>query len=1538
MDGANGYPRSRNPSNLSAGSGGLAGEDVRREAGGSQPRNASSTASMTRAERFEDEKKRIIESCFSKVDINGQRESYITHIRVQEDSAYPSNPPPPNSPAENKKPRVIIISVRNTGRVRMHKARENSNTSFSIGKTWNLEDLTAVELFGGGVPASPEEARRKQWAGPVGFIVTIAKPYYWQAGTAKEKEFFIGSLVKIYRKYTQGRIPELTGFDPQEQEQILGGIGQQNKGNRQPPPPPPADGSRVPSRPKSPPSLSNGQPGPTGDPYRRQARPNAGSRTASGSEESQRYQAYYQQSSEKAQRPAPLQSQQGSASSLQPRAMASQERIMRQRPSRDQMRPAPSPAFSSGQRLTPESSHSELGGQRSISPEQSSVSSRAANGGPGSIRTQSPKMQFSQKQDQGNDEPATEATTPNGANLFMSAVDRFKPQGAAVEDKASAMTHKRPPPSPNASNLSIAGQEGAAPEPEERKVPERRRPPMAGGKSDGGWSQTSDRSADVFSTPMTSPSTRKDGGSDSNAQETKAIEEPEVPGSRLRPAPLGLTGRTASEPGTKGAAPSDGAVTPTGETNAQDSPSSAPDTPAPETPGEQEVFRPGLGPMIKKKARGDAATFFRKAAAAHNAFKPRSGGAGSKLSANDLKSPNEPDGISAVVPAPSLTRTLSSPSETSVTEKTPTTQSQEQLPQVQVSSPEKPTAPDADQLPTDTAPAESPENLQRPSVNGRSESTESLPPEFRRRKRRSMQHTKYLTMLNIDSNLLEGKGLNFEAALGDFGWGNNLMQSRKLEAMEADVRRELGRVEAGSWLGHLEQKDDRVETVEKMLDKAIAECEEFEALLTLYGVELSSLNDDVAFIEAQSQGLQVQTANQKLLQNELEHLVDTISIREDQLEPLRRAPIESTDGLAAIESSLLLLYKAMVTIDPAMRQANDVYGSAAQDADRFSKSSANGLGGSELSGMRALQEKRVTYLHETSDFLERFKQAMDSAFKTALASTSQNRANGIGGTSNRLDLDAHESARSRLWQYSPLLLFAKEIDRKAWENLLQLYQFRARGIYQDQCRENSATWKKTVRKQVGDDHSVLFTSQEKEAESLSGTARKLTVKRSQTLAKSFRNTSGEKSSTSADKNQIGRLQPSEAFAGALNEMIPLIFREQNFVVDFFHATSLETSDFADVVAMVPPHARYGSQLQLPKQFEPDRAMAKRIVDVMDDLYSFWPAEVQSLVDWALSSDPLQGIGLLGFIERRLLDFEDTNQDFLNKALTKIHERLAGLFNRFVDEQTRAIEDTKVKIKKRKGVIAFIRTFPNFCAAIENMLPTGDGAERLEIRNMVDEAYQKINKSMFDSLKVIAKESPAARVPGQVQGIAVQSQGVNDPEDKEALNYHILLIENMNHYMEEVDDRASIVIAEWKKRAATEMQEHMEAYVNAVIRRPLGKVLDFLESTELLLQTMSPQELAQRPSHSRSVFKKLMSNYDAKEIRRGVDALRKRVEKHFGEADDPNISRKLVGLVLEGCQARYEDTCQRLATIGRDVYDGSVEMDWGADDVRSVFRT
>lgn len=147
------------------------------------------------------------------------QETYITHIRVTEFSSHSSMPPPPEARGHNaEKPRVIVVAVRKSGRVRVHKSKENSSGSFSIGKTWNLDDLSHIESYTG--PKVPPSLRDR--AGETGFLVTLGKPYFWQAQTEKEKKFFIASLIKIYGKYTGGRLPELSGFDQKELDQILG--------------------------------------------------------------------------------------------------------------------------------------------------------------------------------------------------------------------------------------------------------------------------------------------------------------------------------------------------------------------------------------------------------------------------------------------------------------------------------------------------------------------------------------------------------------------------------------------------------------------------------------------------------------------------------------------------------------------------------------------------------------------------------------------------------------------------------------------------------------------------------------------------------------------------------------------------------------------------------------------------------------------------------------------------------------------------------------------------------------------------------------------------------------------------------------------------------------------------------------------------------------------------------------------------------------------------------------------------------------------
>lgn len=304
----------------------------------------------------------------------------------------------------------------------------------------------------------------------------------------------------------------------------------------------------------------------------------------------------------------------------------------------------------------------------------------------------------------------------------------------------------------------------------------------------------------------------------------------------------------------------------------------------------------------------------------------------------------------------------------------------------------------------------------------------------------------------------------------------------------------------------------------------------------------------------------------------------------------------------------------------------------------------------------------------------------------------------------------------------------------------------------------------------------------------------------------------------------------------------------------------------------------------------------------------------------------QGIGVLAILEKNLVDMGQSNQDYLNNTLEKLRSHLADRFTKFVGEQIRAIEETKVKINKRKGVISFMRVFPNFSTAIENMVAGLD--PNLSVRRLIDQEYERMLKPMFDALREIARSNPTVGV----------ASGGADPEDKEALNHHILLIENMNHFLEETDTRGLEVLDEYKEQADAEYHEHMGLYLHAVMRRPLGRLLEYLENIEAQLQTgKAPSSIAGQPSNNKGAFNKALGGYDSKEVRKGIEALRKRVDKHFGDADDPALSRGLVVKVLRECEGFYGAVEARIGRVTTDVYGGDVLFEWPRADVKAAFR-
>ncbi|OTA59688.1 hypothetical protein K449DRAFT_397307 [Hypoxylon sp. EC38] len=1360
-----------------------------------------------RAERFEEEKRRIVESCFNKKDVDGSiLETYITHIRITEYSSHPSSPPPPEVRAQSEKPRVIIVAVRKSGRVRMHKSKENANGSFSIGKTWDLNDLTAIESFTGPT-ADPQ---KREWAGDTGFIVNIGKPYYWQAQADKEKKFFIASLIKIYGKYTGGSIPDLKGFDPRELEQVLG--------SRRPPP---SRGSPSDSTP----ALRAG-PTPTPPPPRPSATP--------------------PRTDPKLSRPDLLPSQPDAIPQSRPNPITASSGIQPYRPNQSPSSPARNLAPPNGTSSPAPAPgvDSARAGSQAAALRRLAGNNKSQDSVAGSVSARS-------------DDSASIPPRSRGGMPGPGAFGRF----GDPSDSSSQMDlpdRKRPPMDPARPKETTDNDLVPAPLMSQGA---RREPPP--------------RSTERISPRKNSVGKRFEAGSLTEKQ----APAPEVV---LDPSPISVANSNG---------------TPT--VPAAESP--APGSPPAETPAEEET-RPGLGPMIKaKKSRGDLAGALWKAASAAAAFKPRPGGAGERLREAQTKTTDGPDGITSVVPAPPRPEPKPETLKPTETERKSIGKGSI-VPEVKVTVPN----------------SSRPTSLQASVKENKRKSLDLVRQEESPRRPTVVGNdSKYLSALGVDTTLLVDATTEFARWLDHFGWvPGEQMRNRNFEEMKLDIDRELNKAQAGGWVVRFQEEDDRVEAIKKGLDVAIAECDELDNLLTLYSVELSTLSDDIAYIEAQGQGLQVQAANQKLLRKELESLLDTCAITSDDLRALTVAPLETSSGLEEVESALVTLYKAMMKIDS----------SAAGSELRKSEDAGSGSQPSSLNTdygkMRIVQEKREMYRSESEAFLQRFSAFISRQFDKA---AQEIKAVAEGALSKKVDPAHHDVGREHLWRYSPLVLYAREVDLEGWNRCLQMYQEKNLPLYRHRFKDIIDSWKRNARKPTGDEGELLFTTElERQQEGTLATARKITVKRSQTLARGLRGPLGEGSKINLDKISDGRNLPYEVFAGMMDDLIPLVEIEQNFIVDFFHATTLETADFPDLVAATKPRDRRGGDLKRHRLMEPDRELARRVTRAMESIFSFLEQDLQNTIDWVLSQDPLQGVGILAILERKHLEITQSNQDFLNNVLQKLQANLESRFTKFVESQIRAIEETKVKIKKRKGVISFMRVFPHFSSAVENMLSSVD--TNSSVRRIVDREYDRIIKTMFDSLKVIARENPAT----------LTNSGA-DPEDKEALNYHILLIENMNHFLEELDTHGLEILEDWKEAAASEMSEHMGLYLNAVIRRPLGKLLEYLENIETQLATgKSPTIVAAQPSNAKGTFNKILSSYDGREVRKGVEALRKRVEKHFGDADDPTLSRSLVNRVLRECEKFYGEIEVRISTITTTVYGGDVLFEWPRADVKSAF--
>ncbi|KAG8219670.1 exocyst complex component Sec3-domain-containing protein [Butyriboletus roseoflavus] len=452
----------------------------------------------------------------------------------------------------------------------------------------------------------------------------------------------------------------------------------------------------------------------------------------------------------------------------------------------------------------------------------------------------------------------------------------------------------------------------------------------------------------------------------------------------------------------------------------------------------------------------------------------------------------------------------------------------------------------------------------------------------------------------------------------------------------------------------------------------------------------------------------------------------------------------------------------------------------------------------------------------------------------------------------------HQSMQSYLGRYAGLLLYLKEMDETVYSKFCAAYFSAASDLHNSQMKGLFSIYFGLLKKASEEDVEQSFGQN-------SASAKGAAIRRAGTIVRGpmeTRNRERERGGQAGEEYGA-----TDALGYILEQIAPQVYREGDFIADFLQINDAGLT-FADYAGLDNYFRR-----QAARSAGLSQSTIKLVRGAMDLIFGFLPTELKQWIDLAVAKDALQLVGVIACLERFLADADERGSSFFIQILDKQHLRLKGAFDRHVSQQIKMVDETKLTSKKRKGVAHFIKYFPIYVGRVEQQLV---GANGLEIRAHVDAAYEKIVHSMFECLKHMATLD-------------------GDGDDKGQLNYHVLLVENMHYFAAEISQLETGSVSGFMKQAETIYNENLAAYVRIVLRRPFAKLIEFFEGVERLLKTTAPSEVQKNSSYNKSSLKKVLKDFDGKDVRKHIDVLFRRVEKHFTEAEEKATKEEKSGI-------------------------------------------
>lgn len=259
--------------------------------------------------------------------------------------------------------------------------------------------------------------------------------------------------------------------------------------------------------------------------------------------------------------------------------------------------------------------------------------------------------------------------------------------------------------------------------------------------------------------------------------------------------------------------------------------------------------------------------------------------------------------------------------------------------------------------------------------------------------------------------------------------------------------------------------------------------------------------------------------------------------------------------------------------------------------------------------------------------------------------------------------------------------------------------------------------------------------------------------------------------------------------------------------------------------------------------------------------------------------------------------------FLTQIYSEVLIRVKRKFDNYMELQLHAIRECKVPKQTKCGVIAGVKNFEQFATQVELLVKSSG-----DRRNDVDRWYPELVKELFITIDGIEH----SRTP---------------PE--------MIRLENYNYLHDVLRSKKIPCLETQTKEASVLYKAALDAYVKRYFGKPLKKLNVFFDGVEAKkAQGVKEEEISFQLAFSKQELRKVLQMVTLKEVRKGLEEMYKRIEKHVY---DPHLSNSLIQVIWRAMQGEFLEQYKAIKeSIERCYPSTNLSLTFTIDDVLQVF--